>query len=68
MRLSDRFPGLMLWHTVAVLAAVFAAKALLYGAADWLALGPIYSALAGPSWDAAAWIALLALLLRWMKV
>ena len=47
MRLSDRFPGLMLWHTVAVLAAVFAAKALLYWAADWLALGPIYSALAG---------------------
>ncbi len=67
MRVGDRFPGLMLWHTVAVLAAVFAAKALLYWAADWLALGPIYSALAGPSWDAAAWIALLALLL-WMKV
>ena len=39
MWLSDRFPGLMLWHTVAVLAAVFAAKALLYWAADWLALG-----------------------------
>ena len=36
MWLSDRFPGLMLWHTVAVLAAVFAAKALLYWAADWL--------------------------------
>lgn len=33
MWLSDRFPGLMLWHTVAVLAAVFAAKALLYWAA-----------------------------------
>ena len=30
VRLSDRFPGLMLWHTVAVMAAVFAAKALLY--------------------------------------
>ena len=30
MWLSDRFPGLMLWHTVAALAAVFAAKALLY--------------------------------------
>ena len=43
MRLSDRFPGLMLWHTVAVLAAVFAAKALLYWAADWLVLGPLYS-------------------------
>ena len=68
MWLSDRFPGLMLWHTAAVLAAVFAAKALLYWAADWLALGPIYGALAGPSWDVAAWIALLALLLRWMKV
>ena len=68
MWLSDRFPGLMLWHTVAALAAVFAAKALLYWAADWLALGPIYSALAGPSWDVAAWIAALALLLRWMKV
>ena len=38
MWLSDRFPGLMLWHTVAVLAAVFAAKALLYWAADWLVL------------------------------
>jgi hypothetical protein len=58
----------MLWHTVAVLAAVFAAKALLYCAADLLGLGPIYSTLAGPSWDVAAWIALLALLLRWMKV
>lgn len=68
MRLSDRFPGLMLWHTVAVMAAVFAAKALLYWAADWLALGPLYSALARPSWDVAAWIALLALLLRGMKV
>ncbi len=68
MRLSDRFPGLMLWHTVAVLAAVFAAKALLYCAADLLGLGPIYSTLAGPSWDVAAWIALLALLLWWMKV
>ncbi|WHF39210.1 hypothetical protein [Aeromonas salmonicida] len=66
--MSDRFPGLMLWHTVAVLAAVFAAKALLYCAADWLGLGPLYSALAGPSWCVAAWIALLALLLRWMKV
>ena len=50
------------------LAAVFAAKALLYWAADWLALGPLYSALAGPSWNVAAWIAALALLLRWMKV
>lgn len=40
VRLSDRFPGLMLWHTVAVMAAVFAAKALLYWAADWLGLGP----------------------------
>ncbi len=50
MRLSDRFPGLMLWHTVAAVAAVFAAKALLYWAADWLGLGPLYSALAGPSW------------------
>nr|QHJ90236.1 Hypothetical protein [Aeromonas sp.] len=68
MRLSDRFPGLMLWHTVAVIAAAFAAKALLYCAADWLGLGPLYSALAGPSWDVAVWIALLALLLRWMKV
>ncbi len=68
MRLSDRFPGLMLWHTVAAVAAVFAAKALLYCAADWLGLGPLYSALAGPSWDVAAWIALAALLLRWMKV
>lgn len=68
MWLSDRFPGVMLWHTVAVLAAVFAAKALLYWAADWLALGPIYSALAGPSWNVAALIAALALLLRWMKV
>ena len=58
----------MLWHTVAVLAAVFAAKALLYWAADWLCLGPLYSALAGPSWDVAAWLALLSLLLRWMKV
>ena len=67
VRLSDRFPGLMLWHTVAVLAAVFAAKALLYWAADWLALGPLYSALAGPSWDVAAWNAALALLLRWMR-
>ena len=38
VRLSDRFPGLMLWHTVAVMAAVFAAKALLYWAADWLVL------------------------------
>ena len=38
MWLSDRFPGLMLWHTVAVLAAVIAAKALLYWAADWLVL------------------------------
>ena len=47
MWLSDRFPGLMLWHTVAVLAAVFAAKALLYWAADWLVLGPLYSVLAG---------------------
>ena len=53
MRLSDRFPGLMLWHTVAVMAAVFAAKALLYWAADWLGLGPLYRALAGPSWDVA---------------
>ena len=68
MRLSDRFPGLMLWHTVAVMAAVFAAKALLYWAADWLGLGPLYSALAEPSWGVAACIALLALLLRWMKV
>ena len=68
MWLSDRFPGLMLWHTVAVLAAVFAAKALLYWAADWLVLGPLYSVLAGPSWDVAAWIAALALLLRWMRV
>ena len=59
MRLSDRFPGLMLWHTVAVMAAVFAAKALLYWAADWLGLGPLYRALAGPSWDVAAWIAAL---------
>ncbi|MCS3794637.1 hypothetical protein [Aeromonas hydrophila] len=66
--MSDRFPGLMLWHTVAALAAVFAAKALLYWAANWLALGPLYHALAGPSWEVAAWIALLALLLRWMKV
>ena len=57
-----------MWHMVAALAAVFAAKALLYWAADWLALGPIYSALAGPSWNVAAWIAALALLLRWMKV
>ncbi|PNW65853.1 hypothetical protein C2U29_19545 [Aeromonas veronii] len=64
VRLSDRFPGLMLWHSVAVMVAVFAAKALLY----WLAPGPIYSVLAGPSWDMAAWIALLALLLRWMRV
>ena len=38
MWLSDRFPGLMLWHMVAALAAVFAAKALLYWAADWLVL------------------------------
>ena len=68
MRLSDRFPGLMLWHTVAAMAAVFAVKALLYLVADWLGLGPLYSALAGPSWDVAAWIALAALLLRWMKV
>ena len=68
MRLSDRFPGLMLWHTVAAVAAVFAAKALLYWVADWLGLGPLYSTLAGPSWGVAAWIALLALLLRWMKV
>ena len=68
MWLSDRFPGLMLWHTAAVLAAGFAARALLYWAADWLALGPIYSALAGPSWNVAAWIAALALLLRWMRV
>ena len=43
MRLIDRFPGLMLWHTVAAVAAVFAAKALLYWAADWLVLGPLYS-------------------------
>ena len=49
VRLSDRFPGLMLWHTVAAVAAVFAAKALLYWVADWLGLGPLYSALAGPS-------------------
>lgn len=68
MRLSDRFPDLMLWHTVAALATVFAAKALLYWAAGWLALGPLYRALVGPSWDVAAWIAALALLLRWMKV
>ena len=34
----------------------------------WLALGPLYSPLAGSSWDVAAWIAALALLLRWMKV
>ncbi|CAJ1758521.1 hypothetical protein LHJMPILO_10022 (plasmid) [Aeromonas veronii] len=68
VRLSDRFPGLMLWHTVAALAALFAAKALLYWVAYWLGLGPLYSALAGPSWGVAAWIALLALLLRWMKV
>ena len=39
VRLSDRFPGLMLWHTVAAMAAVFAAKALLYWVADWLGLG-----------------------------
>lgn len=58
----------MLWHTVAALAAVFAAKALLYWAADWLALGQLYHVLAGPSWNVAAWIAALALLLRWMKV
>ena len=68
VRLSDRFPGLMLWHTVAAVAAVLAAKALLYWVAYWLGLGPLYSALAGPSWGVAAWIALLALLLRWMKV
>ena len=68
MWLSDRFPGLMLWHTVAALAAVFAAKALLYWAADLLVLGPLYSALVGSSWDLAAWIAALALLLRWMRV
>ena len=68
MWLSDRLPGLMVWHTVAVFAAVFAAKALLYWVANWLALGPLYSALAGPSWSVAAWIAALALLLRWMKV
>ncbi len=68
VRLSDRFPGLMLWHTVAAMAAVFAAKALLYWVAGRLGLGPLYSALAGPSWDVAAWIALAALLLRWMKV
>ncbi len=49
MRLTDRFPGLMLWHTVAAVAAVFAAKALLYWAADWWGLGPLYNALAGPS-------------------
>ena len=55
MWLSDRFPGLMLWHTVAALAAVFAAKALLYWAADLLVLGPLYSALVGSSWDLAAW-------------
>ncbi|WP_270657707.1 hypothetical protein [Aeromonas sp. Y293-4] len=66
--MSDRFPGLMLWHTVAALAAVFAAKSLLYWAADRLGLGPLYSVLAGPSWDMAAWIALLALVLRWMRV
>ena len=42
MRLTDRFPGLMLWHTVAAVAAVFAAKALLYWAADWWGLGPLY--------------------------
>jgi len=29
----------MLWHTVAAMAAVFAAKALLYWVADWLGLG-----------------------------
>ena len=57
-----------MWHTVAVMAAVFAAKALLYWAADWLGLGPLYRALAGPSWDVAAWVAALALLLRWMRV
>ncbi len=68
MRLIDRFPGLMLWHTVAAVAAVFAAKALLYWAADWWGLGPLYNALVGPSWDVAAWIAALALLLRGMKV
>lgn len=68
MRLIDRFPGLMLWHTVAGIAAIFAAKALLYWVADWLALGPIYSALARPTWDVAAWIAALALLLRWMRL
>ncbi|MGL4754536.1 MAG: hypothetical protein ACRCXB_19350 [Aeromonadaceae bacterium] len=50
------------------MAAVFAAKSLLYWAADWWGLGPLYNALAGPSWEVAAWIALLALLLRWMKV
>jgi hypothetical protein len=68
MRLIDRFPGLMLWHMVAAAAALFAAKALLYWAADWLNLGPLYNALAGPSWDVSAWIALLVLLLRWIKV
>ncbi len=37
----------MLWHTVAALAAVFAAKALLYWRLDWLALGPTLQRLGG---------------------
>ncbi len=68
MRLTDRFPNLMLWHSAAVMAAAFVAKALLYWAADLWGLGPIYSVLAGSAWDVAAWIGLLALVLRWMRV
>jgi hypothetical protein len=45
---------------------LFAAKALLYWAADWLGAVPRYSSLVEPSWDVAARRALLALLLRWM--
>lgn len=30
MRLIDRFPRLMLWHMVAILATLFVVKALMY--------------------------------------
>lgn len=72
MRLIDRFPGVMLWHVVAILAMLFVAKALMYWTAGeiftWWGLGDVYSHMRGPAWDVAAWIAGLTLLLRWMRL
>ncbi len=72
MRLIDRFPRLMLWHVVAILATLFVAKALMYWTAGeiftWWDLGDLYSHMGSPAWDVAAWIAGLALLLRWMRL